>query len=118
MGVGFRLQSLTGANIEMTQDTQQQSYRGVKCLNCKEPIPISPLVAGIEAELRDAEHAPTKHRKCQVFHLRCVICGKEKPYKIGEILEFEGMPATLSSHAEPRAAYVNQSANRSRAANA
>jgi hypothetical protein len=73
----------------MTQGTEQQSYRCVKCLDCKQPIPISPFVAGIEAELC-GEETPSKHRKCQVFNLRCIACGKEKPYKIGEIFEFQG----------------------------
>jgi RNase P subunit RPR2 len=101
----------------MTQDTERQSFRGVVCLHCKQPIPISALVTGIEAELRADETTPPRHQKCQVFHLRCAACGKEKPYKIGEILEFETAPATGTPRAEPASAYLRQMDSRSRAAN-
>ena len=102
----------------MTEETVRQSYRGVRCLHCKRPIPISPLVASIEAELRGSETAPVRHQKCQVFNLRCGACGKEKPYKIGEILEFEGAPVTGTPGADPASTYIRGLNNRSRTANA
>jgi hypothetical protein len=102
----------------MTQDTEKQYYRGVSCLYCKTPIPISQHVAGIEAEFKGNETIPQRHQKCQVFHLRCSACGKEKPYKIGEILEFERAPLTGAPGTEPPSAYLRYLSNRSRAANA
>jgi hypothetical protein len=102
----------------MTQEKVQQSYRGVSCLHCKNPIPISPLVASIEAEHSIHENAPSRHQKCQVFHLRCAACGKEKPYKIDEILEFEGAPVTAIPRAEPASAFLRELSNRARTANA
>jgi hypothetical protein len=102
----------------MTQETAQQSYRGVRCLHCKNPIPISRLVASIEAETPANETSPARHQKCQVFHLRCAACGKEKPYKIGEILEFEGTPLAGMPRAEPTSTYLGELGNKSRAANA
>ena len=102
----------------MTQEKVQQSYRGVSCLHCKNPIPISPLVASIEADLPDNETATKRHQKCQVFHLRCALCGKEKPYRIAEILEFEGTPVTGTPRAEPASTYLRELSNRSRTANA
>jgi hypothetical protein len=101
----------------MTQNTERQYYRGVCCLHCKAPIAISPLVAGIEAEFKASEAAPPQHQKCQVFHLRCSACGKEKPYKIGEILEFEREPVTGAPGAEPASAYLRPQGDRARAAN-
>lgn len=98
----------------MTNETEQQSYRGVKCLYCCQPIPISPLIASIEAETDDIEMTPLKHLKCQVFNLRCVACGKEKPYKIGEIPELEGAPAILVPRAEPTSEYFYQLGNTAR----
>ena len=100
----------------MTQEQLQQSYRGVICLHCKNPIPISPLVASIEAER--PEVTPGRHQKCQVFHLRCAACGKEKPYKIDEIREFEGSPVTESSRAQPTSTYPQGFNDRSRRAHA
>ena len=102
----------------MTQEQVQQSFRGVLCLHCKSPIPISPLVASIEAERPVNEATPGRHQKCQVFHLRCAACGKEKPYKIDEILEFEGARITESPRAEPASAYPRGLSHRSRTANA
>lgn len=102
----------------MTQDAVRQSYRGVICLHCKQPIPISPFVASIEAELPASETTPLRHQKCQVFNLRCAACGKEKPYKIGEILDFEGSPATGTPRTEPASTYLRQLGSRSRTANA
>ena len=102
----------------MTQDTERQFYRGVKCLYCKEPIPISPLVNALEFELRDNEITQPRQLRCRVFNLRCLACGKEKPYMIGEILKFEGTPVTIAPGTEPASAYLRQLRNRSRAANA
>lgn len=104
--------------VSMTQEMVQKSYRGVTCLHCKHPIPISPLVASIEAELPASETGPVRHQKCQVFHLRCGACGKEKPYKIAEILEFEGAPVSGAPRAEPASTYLRELGNRSRTANA
>ncbi|MCU1341130.1 MAG: hypothetical protein JWN92_553 [Candidatus Acidoferrum typicum] len=102
----------------MTQEQLQQSYRGVVCLHCKNPIPISPLVASIEAEGPGHEKTPGRHQKCQVFHLRCAACGKEKPYKIDEIREFEGSPVTESSRAQLASTYLQSYSDRSRTAHA
>jgi hypothetical protein len=102
----------------MTQEKVQLSYRGVLCLHCKNPIPISPFVASIEAEQPANEAFPGRHQKCQVFHLRCAVCGKEKPYKIHEILEFDGVPETEIRRAEPASTYLRGLSNRARTANA
>jgi hypothetical protein len=102
----------------MTLEKAQETYRGVSCLHCKNPIPISPFVASIEAELRTIETTPARHQKCQVFHLRCAACGKEKPYKIDEILEFEGAPETGTPRAKPASTHLFGMSNRSRTANA
>src|SRR6266581_7660465 len=102
----------------MTLEKVQQTFRGVSCLHCKNPIPISPLVASIEAELPTNETTPGRHQKCQVFHLRCAACGKEKPYKIDEILEFEGEPTDRTPRAQPTSRRLRELGNRTRAANA
>jgi hypothetical protein len=102
----------------MTQETEQKTYRGVICLHCKQPIPIPSLVARIEAELPAYESTPERNQKCQVFHLRCAACGKEKPYKISEIVEFEGEPVSGTPHADPASTYLHGLGKRSKTANA
>ena len=114
----FPYRILLEARLSMTEEQVQQSYRGVVCLHCKNPIPISPLVASIEAERPADETTPRRHQKCQVFHLRCAACGKEKPYKIDEIREFEGSPITESSRAQPASTYLRRISDRSRTAHA
>jgi hypothetical protein len=97
----------------MSQVENQQSFRGVKCLYCTQPIQISPLVAHIVAEQESEADSP-EHEKCQIFRLRCMSCGKERPYKISEILEFEGEPPNRMPHIEPASSYLG---TRSKAAN-
>ena len=99
----------------MNSVTERQSYRGVTCLHCKKPIAISPMVASIESGTQAEEASP---RKCQVFHVRCVSCGKEKPYKIAEIIEFEGTPITRKPQTYPASPYFSPLANKTRVANA
>ena len=84
----------------MTEEMEQRSYRGVKCLYCKQPIRISQLVLNIEAEVQASGTTPTGLR-CHVFQLRCAACVKERQYKIAEILQFEGPPATLVTRVDP-----------------
>jgi hypothetical protein len=82
--------------------TENRRYRGVECLHCKQPIQISLRIARNEVE---QENTTAQHEKCQVFHLRCPACGKERPYKISEIQEFESAgvipsagPSSMSAH--------------------
>jgi hypothetical protein len=102
----------------MTELTDSQSYRGVKCLHCQQPIAISPLIACIEAEIQENKATESAHQKCQVFHLRCFVCGKEKPYRIGEILEFKGSAPTIAPRIEPASTQPDSFRAKSRSANA
>ena len=102
----------------MSQDAGQRSYRGVKCPYCLQPIAITVFMASIEAELRADETTSPRYRKSQAFNLRCGSCGKEKRYKIGEILEFETKPLTVTPRTEHASTNLHELENRSRTANA
>jgi len=80
----------------MTQ-TEELLYRGVECLHCAKPIPVSLQLANREADAtaEGLREVKLRGRKCQVFHLRCPNCGKEKPYRTSEIREFSGTQATV-----------------------
>ena len=84
----------------MRQDPGQRFYRGVKCLCCFKPIAISVFMASVEAEFRADETTPPRNQKNQKFNFRCGSCGKEKPYKIDEILEFTAKPLTVTPRAQ------------------
>jgi hypothetical protein len=89
-------------------------FRGVKCLYCSWPIPISSLVAGAEAEFRNHETKTVKYLKCQVFRLRCAGCGKERPYTITEIVEFQGTPFATPLSILGSASRLNEGLNKKR----
>lgn len=72
----------------MTQDVTKESYRGVLCLSCRQPIPLPPIVVRMEA-LPQGQHSEQRER---VFSLRCRACDREKPYRSRDILEFDGTP--------------------------
>src|SRR5579863_8482233 len=82
----------------MTTETERPTYRGVTCLHCKAPIPV-PAIVG-HRQIAD-ESSESSQRKSQVFNLRCSSCHKEKPYRIREIVEFEGTPEAIAPFDRP-----------------
>ena len=74
----------------MSSETVQQSYRGVRCLSCRQPIPLPAILT----------HSAHEH-STRVFSLRCRACEREKPYRASEIMDFEGAPRTRVSRAYP-----------------
>jgi hypothetical protein len=72
----------------MNQDVTKESYRGVLCMSCRQPIPLPPIV--IRMEVLPEDKALDKHER--VFKLRCRACDKEKPYRSRDIVDFEGTP--------------------------
>jgi hypothetical protein len=78
----------------MTQETKFEHYRGVLCGYCRQPIPLP----GIVERLVNGE-SDSDERGGHSFNLRCRACEREKPYRMGEIVEFEGSPRKRSSRA-------------------
>jgi hypothetical protein len=64
-----------------------KSYRGVSCLRCGEPIPVSAKIVSpqdqIESSQTDAPGA---------FVARCRVCESENVYLIGALKTFGGEP--------------------------
>jgi hypothetical protein len=83
----------------MAPNTERQSFRGVVCLHCKTAIPVPTIVRDIHTALQKEVGAFGKNSS--VFNLRCPLCHKEKPYRIGEIVDFEGLPEPVSPFAQP-----------------
>lgn len=76
----------------MMTEADKQSYFGVRCLSCRQPIPVpSILVSRISAA--DQENSFLSHEEHdRVFSLRCRSCEREKPYRASDVVEFEGEP--------------------------
>jgi len=83
----------------MTIETEHPTFRGVKCLHCKEPVPVPAIVWSLR--LATSEVTDPRTEKSQVFNVRCPACHKEKPYQTSEILEFEGSPDQIVRPANP-----------------
>jgi len=64
-----------------------KSYRGVSCLRCGEPIPVSAKVASLQDEIESREtNAP------HAFAARCKLCEYEDVYLISAVKNFDGVP--------------------------
>lgn len=94
----------------MTHEVKQ-SYRGVLCASCRQPIPVPAIVLTMEAEVREED------QQVRVFKLRCRACEKELPYRSTDIVEYEGSPRTRV-HARLKAVVVHPSHHLGRAAHA
>jgi len=101
----------------MMQEISKQSYRGVLCMSCRQPIPLPEIVIRM-AVLPDPEEAEaTPEPREHVFSLRCRACHREKPYRSLDIVEFDGEPRPRPSIiGNPRGA-SRAAASLSRAAN-
>lgn len=76
----------------MVAEIVKQSYRGVLCMSCRQPIPLPEIVIRMEvhSDAKVSEAASDQHG--HVFSLRCRACNREKPYRSSDIVELEGTP--------------------------
>lgn len=101
----------------MMTEANKQSYLGVRCLSCRQPIPVPSILVGkiSAAEREDSFLSGEQHDR--VFSLRCRSCEREKPYRASDVMEFEGAPVArmsrLRSHGDS-----NQPSRLARSANA
>jgi len=73
----------------MIEKTKNQSYSGVLCRSCRQPIPLPTVVTAPSAD--EGAESPAGG-VTRVFNLRCRSCDKERPYRRSDVAVFEGAP--------------------------
>jgi hypothetical protein len=101
----------------MNQEIIPQSYRGVLCKSCRQPIPLPAILVNMEAAVGIKEPGSTHEYHSRVFSLRCRACEREKPYRASEVADFQGVPRTRVSRARLAHALGHKSHSHSRASN-
>jgi hypothetical protein len=101
----------------MNLEAVQQSYRGVRCLSCCQPIPLPAILTKMDSTLRGNAPDSTHEHLTRVFSLRCRACEREKPYRVSDIMDFEGAPRTRVSRSHAVRPKGRRSAGLSRSAN-
>jgi hypothetical protein len=101
----------------MTQQIQEQSYRGVRCQSCTQPIPLPAILTSMDSALESKEQGEHHDHPMRVFSLRCRACYREKPYRASEIMDFEGTPRPNASHSRLAHSFGRHAVGRARAAN-
>lgn len=98
----------------MNQEAVQQSYRGVRCMSCRQPIPLPGILIEMDFRLRGLSTEHADEHCARVFSLRCRACEREKPYRASDIMDFDGEPRVRAS----RSVFAGEARSlRARAAN-
>ena len=78
---------------------ESKSYRGVSCVWCGEPIPVSAKAVSLQDEIEQGEaNAP------YAFVVRCQLCEYESVYEIRCVKRLDGEPPRRRGRARARAA--------------
>lgn len=101
----------------MMHEVAKQSYRGVLCMSCRQPIPLPAIVISMEVLPEREESDPRTDQPERVFSLRCRACDREKPYRSRDIIEFEGTPRLRASSVRNPQSVGRRPGGLSRAAN-
>jgi hypothetical protein len=101
----------------MIAEANKQQYRGVLCVHCRQPIPLSASLVRKEKELRESEPNELTELRSSSFNLRCRACHGEATYTAGDTIDCDGAPRVRSSSARRNPLLSREPKDLSRAAN-
>ncbi len=81
----------------MIAESERQQYRGVLCIHCRQPIPLSASAARKEKELESAEPSEMNEHTSRTFTLRCRVCHGEAMYTKSDTIDCDGSPRVRKS---------------------
>lgn len=76
----------------MIAEASKEQYRGVVCIHCREPIPLSASQVRKEKEMRESEPNELTELRSSSFNLRCRACHGEATYTPVDTIDCDGVP--------------------------
>lgn len=77
----------------------KRQYRGVICIHCGQPIPLSPSAEQKEREFREQGTSDLGEFSVFSVTLRCRECHKEAVYTPSNVIDLDGAPRKRRSPA-------------------
>ena len=100
----------------MIAETGKEQYRGVLCMHCREPIPLSASQVHKEKEVSESEPNGMTELRSRSFNLRCRACHGEATYTPADTINCDGAPRVRNT-ARRNSLLRPEPKNLSRAAN-
>jgi hypothetical protein len=85
----------------VTTTQAKQTYRGVLCFHCRQPIPLSASGVRREKDITNQEASDLDDFAPRHFTLRCRACHKEGFYTPTEVIDCEGAPRDRGRQTRP-----------------
>ena len=76
----------------MIAEASKEQYRGVLCIHCRQPIPLSASQVRKEKEMRESEANEVMELRSSSFNLRCRACHGEATYTPADTIDCDGTP--------------------------
>lgn len=95
----------------------KQTYRGVLCIHCRQPIPLPTNASRRAVEPEGREPSKAHDNEPRVFTLRCRVCQEEDLYTQSKFIDCEGTPRIRVSRSPKTSPLPKESGDLSRAAN-
>lgn len=67
-------------------------YRGVLCIHCHQPTPLSPPAVKMEKDVKAGIDSGLDEYTLRSFTLRCRLCHGEPLYTLADVKDFHGTP--------------------------